>query len=125
MEQIKSFEDLIVWQKAHQLMIQAYNFTKILPIDEKYNRISQLKRCCSSVPANIAEGYGRYHFQENIQFCRQARGSLDELKNHIFAARDLGQAPSEICQKLIENCNEVRALLNGYIRSTSNLKNNS
>ncbi|MBU0648604.1 four helix bundle protein [Patescibacteria group bacterium] len=123
MNHIKSFEDLIVWQEAHKLMLKSYKLTQLLPIDEKFNRIIQIKKSCSSTPANIAEGYGRYHYLENIQFCRQARGSLDELKNHIIAARDLKQAPIEICQELIEDCNKVRALLNGYIKATFNLKN--
>jgi len=113
---VNTFEDLEVWKKSHQLMLEVYLFTKHLPEDEKYNRILQLKKSASSVPANIAEGFGRYHYQENIQFCRQARGSLDETKNHIIAARDLKQAPLEQCTKLHSKCNDVKRLLNGYIR---------
>lgn len=116
--QIKSFEDLIVWQKAHQLMVKVYNASKLLPPEEKYGRRSQVTRSISSVSANIAEGYGRYHFQENIQFCRQARGSLSETKNHILAAKDLGQLPDQLCQELLEGCNEVSRLLNAYIGAT-------
>jgi|SRR3989338_9444566 len=86
---IKSFEDLIVWQKAHHLMIDVYRFTESLSFEEKFNRVQQLRRAASSIPANIAEGFGRYHYQENIQFCRQALGSLVETKNHILASRDL------------------------------------
>ncbi|MDD4994902.1 MAG: four helix bundle protein [Patescibacteria group bacterium] len=121
-ETIKSFEDLLVWQESHKLMIDAYGFAdRYLPPEEKYNRISQIKRCSSSIPANIAEGYGRFHFLENIQYCRQARGSLDELKNHIIAARDLKQAPPEECAKFIQKCNYVRAILNNYINKTHDL----
>lgn len=113
---IETFEDLEVWKKSHQLMLEVYAFTEYLPEDEKYNRIFQLKKSSSSVPANIAEGFGRYHYQENIQFCRQARGSLDETKNHIIAATDLKQAPYEHCMELRSKCSKVKRLLNGYIR---------
>jgi four helix bundle protein len=123
MNRIKTFEDLFVWQEAHKLMIAAYDFNKSLPPDEKYNRIIQIKRCTSSIPANIAEGFGRYHYQENIQYCRQARGSLDELKNHIIAARDLNQAETATCNQLIAECNKVRVILNKYIQSTLERKN--
>lgn len=112
----RDFTDLTVWKSANQLMIDIYQFTKFLPAEEKYNLVSQLKRAASSVAANIAEGYGRYYYQDNIAFCRKARGSLDETKNHIIAVRDLQQAPQDKCNKLIEQCNQSRQLLNGYIR---------
>lgn len=119
---IKNFSDLLVWQKAHQLMLDIYTFTNVLPPEEKYNRVTQLKRCSSSIPANIAEGFGRYHYQENIQFCRQARGSLEETKNHIMAAKDLKQASEIACNVLLGQCDEVRLMLNGYIKSLQERK---
>ncbi|MDE2001191.1 MAG: four helix bundle protein [Patescibacteria group bacterium] len=114
---ITAFTELVVRQKAHQLMLDAYTFANTLPGEERYNRVSQLKRSASSVSANIAEGFGRFHFQENIQFCRQARGSLEETANHILAAIDLGQGKNDAGRKLLLQCEEVRKLLNGYIRS--------
>lgn len=117
-----SFEDLEVWQKAHELMLEVYKFTKLLPAEEKYNRITQLRRSSSSVSANIAEGFGRFYWQENISFCRKARGSLEETKNHLIAARDLNQAPATECNRLINQCDTVRKLLNGYIRYLNNQK---
>lgn len=103
-------------------MIDVYRFTEKLPSEEKFNRVQQLRRSASSVPANIAEGFGRYHYQENIQFCRQARGSLNETKNHILASRDLKQAPEVDCDNLISQCDEVLAILNGYLKATLKLK---
>ena len=120
---IKKFTELLVWQKAHKLMLDVYDFTPLLPKDEKYCRVSQLKRSVASTPANIAEGFGRFHYQENIQFCRQARGSLEETANHIIAARDLEQVPSAVCDSLLGQCDEIRALLNGYIKSLQVSKN--
>ena len=104
---INDFTDLTVWQLAHQLKIEVYSFTELLPDSEKYNRVIQLKKAVSSISANIAEGFGRYHFQENIQFCRQARGSLDETKDHLITSRDLHEAPIERCNGLVEKCNLV------------------
>lgn len=113
---METFEDLEVWQKSHQLMLEVYAFTEHLPKDEKHNRVFQLKKSSSSTPANIAEGFGRYHYQDNMRFCRQARGSLDETKNHVIAARDLKQAPKQDCDRLCDECQEIKKLLNGYIR---------
>jgi len=97
-------------------MLEGYKFCEFLPKDEKYNRVSQIKRAVSSPPANIAEGYGRYHWQEAIQFCRNARGSIDEVTNHVIAARDLGQVPEQECEKILELCQKARKVVNGYIR---------
>lgn len=115
---INGFEDLHVWQRAHQLMLDIYQFVEMFPPEEKYLRRNQLVRSVSSIAANIAEGFGRYHYQENIQFCRQARGSLAETRNHIIAARDLIQAPKEECDKLLADCDHVARLLNAYIKGT-------
>ncbi|MBI3955891.1 four helix bundle protein [Candidatus Gottesmanbacteria bacterium] len=97
-------------------MLDVYLFVTFLPPSEKYKRVDQLERSSSSIPANIAEGYGRFYFLENISFCRNARGSLSETKNHIIAAKDLRQAPADECEKLIDKCDTLRRVLNGYIR---------
>lgn len=112
----KSFKTLDAWKVCHELMLEGYKFCEFLPNDEKYNRVSQIKRAVSSPPANVAEGYGRYHWQEAIQFCRQARGSIDEVSSHVIAARDLGQAPEEECEKMLKLCRKARSVINGYIR---------
>lgn len=69
-KKIKDFTDLEVWKLAHQLRLEIYKFVELLPKEERFNRVIQLKRSVSSIPANISEGFGRYHYQENIQFCR-------------------------------------------------------
>ncbi|MDO8467019.1 MAG: four helix bundle protein [bacterium] len=114
---INKFTDLIVWQKAHSLMLKIYSLTNLMPKEEKFNITSQIRRSAASASANIAEGFGRYHYQENIQFCRQARGSLEETVNHIIAIRDLKYAPMDECNNLLNNCDEVRLLINGYVNS--------
>jgi len=124
-KKIRDFTELEVWKRAHSLRLEIYKFVEFLPQEEKFNRIDQLKRSVSSVPANIAEGFGRYHYQENIQFCRQARGSLEETKDNLIAARDLNQAPKNECERLIGSCDDVRKLLNGYIRYLKDKKDSN
>lgn len=80
---IETSEDLLVWQKAKKLRKSISNFSNTLPSDEKFKLADQLLRASRSVTANIAEGYGRFHYQENIQYCRQARGSLYEIIDHL------------------------------------------
>lgn len=112
----RDFTSLEAWKLSHVLMLEVYEFAKHFPAEEKYERCDQLKRSVSSISANIAEGHGRYYFLENISFCRKARGSLYETKNHIIAARDLKQLDAGTSNRLIEKCDTIRKVLNGYIR---------
>ena len=85
---IKGFKDLEVWQVARGLRKEIYTLARTLPDFEKYGLASQLRRAATSVTANIAEGFGRFSYQENVQFCRQARGSLFELADHLTTCVD-------------------------------------
>lgn len=84
----RSFEDLECWKKATELRRSISCLCNRLPKDEKYRIADQMIRCSRSVTNNIAEGYGRFHYQENIQFCRHGRGSLFELKDHLIICKD-------------------------------------
>jgi len=119
---VKDFKDLEVWQAARRLRIEIYKVAKQLPDFEKFGLASQLRRATVSVTANIAEGYGRYGFQENIQHCRQARGSLYELRDHLVACVDEGYLTRERRRTLDEMTRRVIQMLNGYLRSTLALK---
>jgi four helix bundle protein len=92
------------------------------PSHEKYGLCSQIKRAASSVTANLAEGYGRYSYQENMQFCRQSRGSLYELRDHLTTALDAGYIQQEKYAQLEAMALSAIKLANGYIRATRNLK---
>ena len=99
---------------------------KYMPQEEKYGITSQVCRSVSSIAANIAEGHGRFHFQENIQYCRQARGSLLETKDHLIFIRDatlLVDISHEGIDELLELCNTIHAKLNGYISYLKKRKN--
>ena len=91
------------------------SFLQKLPVDERWGLRSQLSRSSQSIPANIAEGFGRYYYQENIHFCYIARGSLEETYSHMIAARRLAYISEELFEKGESIVNDVRKLLNGYI----------
>jgi four helix bundle protein len=86
-----------------------------LPVDEKWNLISQLKRAAQSIPANIAEGHGRYHYLDNVRFCYIARGSLTEVQSHMALAHDLGYLSDDIYKRMTSHAESVGKQLNNYI----------
>jgi len=82
------FRDLEVWKRCRDIRKQIWALLRDFPEEEKYRLSDQMIRASRSSTACIAEGYGRYHYQENIQFCRQSRGSLYELIDHILVAEE-------------------------------------
>ena len=107
---------LEAWVQAKNLAVFVYqNVVPCFPPDEKWGLSAQVKRSASSIPANIAEGYGRYYYQSNIQFCYNARGSLQETISHVLLAAELGFLPPEIYAAFNEKTEALTILLNGYI----------
>jgi len=86
---LKDFHELKVWQKAHQLTLAVYQITVSFPREELYGLTSQLRRCSSSIPANLAEGCGTNGDAEFARFCSIAMGSASELEYHLLLAKDL------------------------------------
>jgi four helix bundle protein len=121
--QVRDFTDLETWQLARDLRRGVYMACKAFPRDEAFGLTSQIKRAASSVTANIAEGFGRFSYQENIQFCRQSRGSVYEVRDHLITASDEGYLPQEKFGELEAKAISVIKLLNGYIRATTLRKN--
>jgi four helix bundle protein len=115
--EIKQFYDLEAWKKGHELVLAIYNITKDFPKEELYGIVSQLRRAASSVTANIAEGFARYHFKDKVRFYYQARGSVAEVQNFLLLAKDLEFIAHEQCKELGEKANEAGRLINGLIRS--------
>ena len=112
---MNTFEDLEAWKSAREMRKAISKLVKTFPKDERFRLVDQIIRSSRSVPANIAEGFGRFHFQENIQFCRQARGSLSETLEYLICALDekyIDEATFQGHRELIEHCWKV---LNGYI----------
>ena len=110
------FEDLEVYKAARAFRNRMYALTKTLPAEEKFGLASQIRRAAVSLTNNIAEGYGRHHWQENSQFCRHARGSLMELIDDINICIDQAYAAQEHLRPLKEvDGLKLLKLLNGYI----------
>jgi len=115
---VRDFTDLQVWQQARDLRKQIYGVFHGFPAEERYALTQQLRRAAISITANIAEGFGRYSYQENVQFCRLARGSAYEVRDHLFTAYDQRYLATEEHQRLEALARRVIMTLNGYIRST-------
>lgn len=109
----KRYEDLVVWQKANTLVTNIYQLISTFPEEEIPAMIRQLRRACVSVPANIAEGFGRYHHKEKIQFYNISIALLNETENYLKLAKKLRFSETE---QLLKDCVEIRKMLSTYIR---------
>ena len=109
---VKSFEDLTVWQEAHKLTLEIYKLTARFPAAEKYGIVSQLRRSSSSVPANIAEGFGRATTRELLRCLQIARGELEETRYFVLLSRDIGYVTAEDCENVNRDCNSIGRLIN-------------
>ncbi len=114
---LNSYQQLKVWQKSIELVIEVYRLTKFYPKEELYGITSQTRRAVISVPANIAEGYTRKHRQEYVQFIRIAFSSGAELETLLLIAKQLRLAPPAEFQKSEKLLNETMKMLNGLINS--------
>lgn len=90
MSTIKSFEELDVWKLAVELAVNIYKLTASFPKEERFGLVDQLRRAVASISANIAEGFGRYHYKDCVKFLYNARGSLFEARSHLLVANKLG-----------------------------------
>lgn len=115
MGELKTFETLECYQLSRELRKAVSMFCKSLSREEEYRLKDQIIRASRSVTANIAEGYGRHHHQENLQFCRTARGSLSETLDHLITASDEGYLTEAEYTKLREELEVTWKVLNGYI----------
>ena len=119
---IKNFEDLDVWQKGRDLVIKIYELTGNFPKEELFGIASQLKRASLSIPANIAEGFGRFHFMDKAKFYLNARGSLYELRSHLLIAQELCLVKSEALDSIFKMVSDLSVKLNNLINKTRQLK---
>jgi len=110
-DRTKNFQDLIVWQKAHQFVLSVYKMTKDFPKDEMYGLTSQFRRAAVSIAANIAEGFRKNGKLDKLRFFNIAQGSLEECRYYLLLTRDLEYADASSLFRLIE---EVSKILNSY-----------
>ena len=113
---LEGLNRLKVWVKAKEFAVAVYKkVLPLLPSKEKWNLNQQLRRSVLSVPANIAEGYGRFYYQDNVRFCYNARGSLEEILSHLTVSYELNYISEELYRELMNDGDEVDRMLNGYI----------
>jgi four helix bundle protein len=112
---ISSFEDLEVWKKAHQLVLDIYQITKNFPSEERFGLIPQMRRSVVSIPANIAEGFKKRTSRDKSNFYNIAQGSLEELHYYLILSKDLKYLGDNA--KLLKNVDEIGRMLNGLIKS--------
>ena len=116
-DKIRSYRDLRVWQEGMGLAEACYLLTKRFPKDELFGMTSQIRRAASSVPANIAEGYGRDSKGDYIQFLRISQGSLKELETHLTLSGRVGLAAESETKNVLEKCDRLGKMLHRLIRS--------
>lgn len=121
---MQSFRDLNCWKEARAFRNLMFELSKTFPSEEKYKLVDQLVRSSRGITAAIAEGHGRYHYQENIQYCRVARGSLEETLDHLITALDCRYIAQEQLESYLKHYNTILALLNGYIAYLKKRKEN-
>ena len=109
-----SFRDLVVWQKAHEFVLAVYRLTEPFPDREKFGLSHQMRRAAVSIPANIAEGFGKRSQAEKARFLNIAEGSLEECRYYLILAHDLGYGQTDSLTSTLE---EVSRLLNAYTRA--------
>jgi len=123
MKSFQDYRDLEVWQKALQVAKKVYLLTEEFPQAELYGLTSQMRRAATSVPANIAEGWGRRYTAEFIQFLRQANGSRTELETLLILSIAINLASQEVVQPILEELQVIGKQLNNLERSLQRKKN--
>jgi four helix bundle protein len=113
---VKSYRDLLVWQKAMALVVESYSVTRLLPKSESYGLIGQIQRAAVSIPANIAEGHGREHLGDYVRHLSFANGSLMELETHFLIAVELTYVTHEQTAAAMSMASEVGRMLTGLTR---------
>ena len=121
----KTFEDLECWQACTEVRRFITELVKKFPKEEKFALVDDMRRAARSTTHNLAEGFGRFHFQENIQFCRHSRGSLHELVDQLITSLDDAFITKEEYEKGRVLISKALALLNGYINYLSKQKKKS
>jgi four helix bundle protein len=120
MKQIKTFKDLLIWQKAMQMVTNIYTTTKSFPKDEMYGLTSQIRRAAVAIPSNIAEGYGRNHTKEYIQFLYISISSLYELQTQLEIALNIQYINEGQFKDLFETSREVERMTSAMIKTLKN-----
>jgi len=117
---MKSYQELIIWQKSRQLTVWVYNITRTFPSNEQFGLISQINRSAVSIPSNIAEGWSRNSTKDFINFLYIARGSLAELETQLLISYDLTYIKAEALAQITPHITELSKMVSGTITSLKN-----
>jgi four helix bundle protein len=117
---MKTFRDLLIWQKSMDLVILVYENTDSFPDSEKYGLVSQIRRAALSLPTNIAEGYGRNTSGEFQRFLNITMGSLFEIQTQFELANRLALLPDSNFKELFDRSREIERMISSFIRSLNN-----
>ena len=112
---MQDFKKLKVWEKSHKLTIQMYHVTKTFPIEERYGLTSQIRRACSSIPTNIAEGCGRKSRADFARFLQNSMGSASELEYLIILTTDLKYIDNSQSKDIVSTVIEIKRMLTSFI----------
>jgi four helix bundle protein len=113
---VEGLNRLEVWKRAKDFALRIYHeVLPVLPAEEKFGLAQQLRRSSTSVSANIAEGYGRFYYQDNVRFCYNAHGSLEETLSHLVFCHEAGFISTTVYRPLEQEGAEIGKMLNGYI----------
>jgi four helix bundle protein len=111
-----SYQELKIWQEGMNLAVMCYQLTQKFPKEERYGMTSQIQRAGASIPANIAEGYGRESKGDFIRFLQIAQGSLKELETHLILCQRVNLAAPDQIQPLLQQCEKTGKMLRAFIR---------
>lgn len=117
MATIKMFNELLIWQESHKLVLKTYKITKLFPKEEMFILTSQIRRAAISVPANIVEGFRRKTLKDSLNFYKIADASLEELKYHLLLSKDLDYINEINYKEIKDKCETVGKLLTRWIQS--------
>jgi four helix bundle protein len=121
-KKIQHFTDLVVWQKAHALVLRVYAITRAYPKDEMFGLVSQSRRAAVSITSNIAEGFGRVTKADKTHFYWLAKASLAELQSQLYIVRDLKYVSTDDVHAIMEESGEVERMLGGLIGSSQTFR---
>ena len=113
---IKTFHEILAWQKGHNIALEIYTVTSKFSESEKFGLVSQMRRCAVSIPSNIAEGFKRKTMKDSVHFYNISEGSLEELKYQLLLSKDLGYINGVIYKNLTTLTDEVGRILCGWIK---------
>jgi four helix bundle protein len=114
-KEYKSFEEMPLWQQAHALAVTIHELSASFPRQEEYGLTSQLRRAAVSIPANVAEAFGRYHYRDKLNFYYHSRGSACEVRSHLLYARDVGYLAADDFNRIVHALETIVQQLNAVI----------